>query len=227
MTVFNMGYSLKKESHRKYAYILFCVIIFDYLLYPLPIFAQTVDFAENQCVPEVLSADSSVAQTLVIENTIKAAEVAKTAKVVTIKEADKKKIVRAAVFERQPEIVFDDNDSEKALTATTTASTTSKVVQYGYHSMTAYNSEVGQTDNSPCITANGFDVCKHGIEDTIAANFLPFGTKVRIPDMFGDRIFIVRDRMNRRYSERVDVWFKSRADAMQFGVRTLRIEVVK
>ncbi|MBN2854305.1 3D domain-containing protein [Patescibacteria group bacterium] len=102
-----------------------------------------------------------------------------------------------------------------------------RVISSSIHSMTAYNSEVGQTDDSPCITANGFNVCEHGIEDTIAANFLPFGTKVRVPELFGDRIFIVRDRMNKRYTERVDVWMLERSDALQFGVKKARIEVVE
>lgn len=98
---------------------------------------------------------------------------------------------------------------------------------HGYHSMTAYTSEVAQTDASPCTTANGFNVCDHGVEDTVAANFLPFGSKVKIPDLFGDRVFVVRDRMNARYSERVDVWMKEKPDAMRFGVRTARIVVLK
>ncbi len=102
-----------------------------------------------------------------------------------------------------------------------------RVISSGIHTMTAYNSEVGQTDDTPCITANGFDVCAHGIEDTVAANFLKFGTKVRIPDLFGDRIFVVRDRMNKRYPDRVDVWMLERSDAIQFGVRRTRIEVVE
>lgn len=102
-----------------------------------------------------------------------------------------------------------------------------RVVYHGRHSMTAYTSEVAQTDASPCTTANGFNVCKHGIEDTIAANFLPFGSKVKIPELFGDRVFIVRDRMNRRYDSRVDVWMKDKSDAMQFGVRSARIVVLK
>jgi 3D (Asp-Asp-Asp) domain-containing protein len=100
-------------------------------------------------------------------------------------------------------------------------------VFHGYHSMTAYTSEAAQTDASPCTTANGFNVCNHGVEDTVAANFLPFGAKVKIPDLFGDRVFIVRDRMNSRYSERVDVWMKEKPDAMKFGVRTARIVVLK
>jgi len=53
--------------------------------------------------------------------------------------------------------------------------------------ITAYSSTVDQCDDTPCITANGFNLCAHNQEDVIAANFLPFGTKVRIPELFGDR----------------------------------------
>lgn len=102
-----------------------------------------------------------------------------------------------------------------------------KVVRTSTHVMTAYNSEVGQTDDSPCITANGFNVCKHGIEDTVAANFLKLGTKVKIPDLYGDRIFVVRDRMNKKHPNRVDIWMKDRPSAIKFGVKTVKIQVVE
>jgi len=102
-----------------------------------------------------------------------------------------------------------------------------KVVRTSIHTMTAYNSEAAQTDSTPCITANGFDVCKHGIEDTVAANFLPMGTKIRIPDLFGDRVFTVRDRMNKRYSDRVDIWMIHKTDALKFGARKAKIEVLE
>lgn len=102
-----------------------------------------------------------------------------------------------------------------------------KVISTSRHAMTAYNSDPRQTDDTPCITANGFDVCAHGIEDTIAANFLKFGTKVKIPELFGDRVFVVRDRMNKRYPDRVDVWFKSYDDAIKFGIRVASIEIVE
>ncbi|GEM_PF-3265331 len=92
--------------------------------------------------------------------------------------------------------------------------------------VTAYSSTKDQTDSSPCITANGFNVCEHGNEDVVAANFLPFGTRVQFPDHFGDREFIVQDRMNARYSNRVDIWMKSRGAAKQFGVRRLKMVVV-
>jgi len=107
------------------------------------------------------------------------------------------------------------------------ASSSEKVLRTSTHVITAYNSEAAQTDDSPCITANGFNVCKHGKEDTIAANFLKFGTKVKIPELFGDRIFIVRDRMNRRHAERVDIWMVDHSDALHFGVKVAKIQVIE
>ena len=92
----------------------------------------------------------------------------------------------------------------------------------------AYNSEVGQCDDTPCVTANGFNVCKHDIEDTIAMNGIKLGTKIRIPELFGERVFEVRDRMNARYSSnRADIWMKNKKDAKQFGVRLARVEILK
>jgi len=101
------------------------------------------------------------------------------------------------------------------------------IIREGSHTITAYNSEAAQTDDSPCITANGFNVCEHGQEDTIAANFLPFGTKVMIPELFGDRVFVVRDRMNKRHTSRVDVWMKDRQVALKFGVKVAKIQVIE
>lgn len=87
---------------------------------------------------------------------------------------------------------------------------------------TAYSSTVDQTDDSPFVTASGTYV-RDGI---IAANFLPFGTQVRIPGVFGDKIFIVEDRMNKRYWHNIDVWFPDRQLAKEFGVKNITIEVI-
>jgi len=108
-----------------------------------------------------------------------------------------------------------------------TTPVTPKVKSTSVHVITAYNSDVAQTDDSPCITANGFDVCKHGQEDTIAANFLKFGTKVKIPELYGDRVFTVRDRMNVSHPNRVDIWMKNRTSAIKFGVKTAKIQVLE
>lgn len=92
--------------------------------------------------------------------------------------------------------------------------------------ITAYSSTREQTDATPCITANGFNVCRHNTENVIAANFLPFGTRVKIPELFGEKEFIVQDRMNARYSNRVDIWMTSRQKAKQFGVKRAHIIVL-
>lgn len=91
--------------------------------------------------------------------------------------------------------------------------------------ITAYTSDVAQTDDTPCIAASGMDICAHGKEDIVAANFLPMGARIRIPDLYGDRIFTVQDRMNARYDKHVDIWLKDYHQAKQFGLKYSKIEV--
>lgn len=91
--------------------------------------------------------------------------------------------------------------------------------------VTAYNSLPGQTDSTPCITANGFNLCQNNQQNVIAANFLPFGTKVRFPDYDPDTIYTVQDRMNARYAYRADIWMKTKGEAINFGLKTLRMEI--
>ncbi len=89
---------------------------------------------------------------------------------------------------------------------------------------TAYSSDVAQTDSSPFTTSNG----KQVYDGLVAANWLPYNTKIRMPDLFGDKIFTVNDRMNPRYDTgRLDVWMKSRGEAMDFGLRHVRIQIVE
>lgn len=89
--------------------------------------------------------------------------------------------------------------------------------------VTAYSSTPDQTDSTPFITASGTRT-RDGV---VAANFLPIGTKVRIPTVYGDKIFVVEDRMNSRYWQRLDIWMETRQEALQFGVRTLPIEIIR
>ncbi|MGB2762350.1 MAG: hypothetical protein WBC21_02300 [Minisyncoccales bacterium] len=89
---------------------------------------------------------------------------------------------------------------------------------------TAYSSTVCQTDDTPFITASGTYV-KDGI---VANNLLSFGTKIRIPEIYGDKIFIVEDRMHwKKGYYHVDIWFSSYWGAKTFGVKNTYIEVIK
>jgi 3D (Asp-Asp-Asp) domain-containing protein len=84
------------------------------------------------------------------------------------------------------------------------------------HTITAYTSLPGLTDNSPFITASG----SHVHSGTVAANCLPFGTKVQLPELFGDRVFTVEDRLHpRKGCGMIDVWMPTYQDAKNFGVQ--------
>lgn len=107
--------------------------------------------------------------------------------------------------------------------------------------VSGYNSEVGQTDSNPfeaaCKDLNNKEPGWHGIrvhDGMVAANVidangrnLPCGTLIKIPSLYGNKIFVVEDRMNERYTNNVDIWFTHKADALKLGRRTIQIEVIK
>ena len=90
--------------------------------------------------------------------------------------------------------------------------------------ITAYSSSIWETDDTPYLTAAGTQT-RDGV---IASNLLPFGTKLRIPELFGDKVFVVEDRMNQRIGDfQIDVWFPSSELARNFGVKYAHIETVQ
>lgn len=89
--------------------------------------------------------------------------------------------------------------------------------------ITGYSSTVWQTDDTPFTTAAGTPV-RNGV---VATNFLPFNTKIKIPGIYGERIFVVEDRMSPRYGHRIDIWFPDYRQARNFGVRRAYIEILE
>lgn len=91
-----------------------------------------------------------------------------------------------------------------------------------YIMVSAYNSEVGQTDDTPFITASN----THTRDGIVATNSLPFGTIVRFPDVYGDKEFVVEDRMNKRYYYQMDIWMAEKPEAIKFGSQFLKMEIL-
>ena len=90
--------------------------------------------------------------------------------------------------------------------------------------ITGYSSTVCQTDNTPFITASG-KLVEDGI---VANNMLPFGTIIKIPEIYGDKIFVVQDRMNSKKGYyHVDIWFEDYSQAKEFGSKITYIEVLE
>jgi 3D (Asp-Asp-Asp) domain-containing protein len=108
---------------------------------------------------------------------------------------------------------------------------------------TAYNSIPNQTDSSPFHTSTGVRT-RYGIialsRDLLKR--IPYGSKVRLQDngswkngrgygkynaMLKDTVFVVEDTMHPRKSSTVDVWLPARDRAMQWGVRSLNMQIVQ
>ena len=110
---------------------------------------------------------------------------------------------------------------------------------------TGYNSLESQTDSTPHITAIGSQT-RFGIvavsRDLLDAG-VPYGSLVRIKDLgnyYNGRgagrfqelldsqgVFVVEDTMHQRKRGQVDVWFPHLADAINWGVRQVELEVIR
>ena len=101
---------------------------------------------------------------------------------------------------------------------------------------TAYNSDINQTDSTPFITASGERV-KDGTlalsRDLIRAEnelMARMGYNNAATISFGDTVdvvyvrrMVVHDTMNRRFTERADIWMYSESDARLWGIRDVYI----
>jgi len=92
----------------------------------------------------------------------------------------------------------------------------------GHRIVTQYNAVEEQTDDTPCISASGMNVCETN-KKICASNEFPFGTLLLV----GDTIWEVQDRTNSRYSHRLDLLVEDYNEAIEWGVQTHMIYLVK
>jgi 3D (Asp-Asp-Asp) domain-containing protein len=61
----------------------------------------------------------------------------------------------------------------------------------------------------------------------VANNCLPFGTRIKIPKLFGEKVFTVHDRMNKRYGcGKFDIWMDApKKEIFQFGIKRAEVQV--
>ena len=94
--------------------------------------------------------------------------------------------------------------------------------------VTAYNvGDPRQTDNTPCISANGENICRALADGEMrcAANFVPLGSRLHV-DKIG--VCLVTDRMNKRYRNRVDIAMRKDEyrKALRFGRQKLHVKIL-
>jgi 3D (Asp-Asp-Asp) domain-containing protein len=95
--------------------------------------------------------------------------------------------------------------------------------------VTAYNAgDPRQTDNTPCISANGENICKALAKGKkrCAANFVPLGSPLHV-DKIG--VCLVTDRTNKRYRNRVDIAMHKNEyhKARRFGRQKLHVKIIE
>lgn len=118
-----------------------------------------------------------------------------------------------------------DNVTETVTEKKTNEPAIPPTLKTDYVDITAYRAVMEECDSDPLVTADGSVVTL--VENILAANHLPFGTKLRIPDYFGDRVFEVRDRMNTRYTKRIDILMTDPKAVNQWGIkRKAKIEII-
>ncbi len=81
--------------------------------------------------------------------------------------------------------------------------------------VTAYSPEPDQTDSTPRIAASGQEV----FEGMVASNDFEFGTRLRMPELFGPEILTVGDRMHKRKKGMMDVFMEDKKKAIEFGAK--------
>ena len=103
----------------------------------------------------------------------------------------------------------------------------------GIREVSAYNvGDENQCDGDPCIGASNKNLCElleKGVQ-VCAANFLPFGTQIRLTGSDGwQSECVIEDRMNSRYPDRIDSALKlnEKDRAKQWGVQKLLVEIIK
>lgn len=83
-----------------------------------------------------------------------------------------------------------------------------------------YTASRDETDDTPCITADGTNICPAKVP-VIANNCLSFGTKVRI----NGTLYEVHDRMAQRFGcEQFDILLTDKAEAIRRGRHTAELQ---
>ena len=91
-----------------------------------------------------------------------------------------------------------------------------------YATITAYNTVPEQTDNTPCISASGYNIC--GRSDVVACpRSIPLGTWVIIDNEY----YQCLDRLALKYDDRFDISFdKDVQGALNYGLQYKEITIL-
>lgn len=91
--------------------------------------------------------------------------------------------------------------------------------------VTAYTPSVYECDSTPLITATGDSVAVGGV--AADPRWFPMGSKIIIPGYNNDKICIVNDTGSKIKGNRLDVFLWKRKDALEWGIKTVKVKVIE
>lgn len=94
------------------------------------------------------------------------------------------------------------------------------VISYQLCNVSAYTASADECGKSDGITASG---AKVKAEHTIASDHLPFGTIV----MIDGESYVVEDRFNGGYTDRIDIYMKTKKEAFAFGRQWKIVQILR
>lgn len=93
---------------------------------------------------------------------------------------------------------------------------------------TAYNPLPEQTDSTPRITSIGVDVKENYTiavsQDYLEEKILKYGDTIYIYEL--EKFYSVEDCMNKRFTNRLDVFMESKKDALKFGLKIVHFSII-
>jgi len=105
--------------------------------------------------------------------------------------------------------------------STTTTTTKPPYTLLRIYTVTAYNAIEYQTDNTPCISASGLNVCETDELICACPREFEFGTKFKI----NGKIYDCQDRLHLKYDDRIDLLMHTIEEAKEFGKQELKVYI--
>lgn len=96
------------------------------------------------------------------------------------------------------------------------------VEEIGRHTITAYTLTIEQTDDTPCISASGLDVCK--TDKLICA--CPREYEFRTKFLIDGQVYHCEDRLSEKYDYRFDILMNDYDEALEWGKQILLVKRV-
>ncbi len=88
--------------------------------------------------------------------------------------------------------------------------------------VTAYYPSKKETDNTPCISASGLNICKTKKNIVACPRKYPFGTRVIIEG----KLYFCEDRTNIKYDGIFDILVKDKKEMLKWGKKILPVTIL-